>query len=114
MNFKLFSFLLEFNDTCALAIFYYNYCFDFDFKCLTSCSQIYFRVTSNSPMKACRTTKCVTYFNSTRSNDVNTVFPRTIAGGDYLFFRTERGRLFDGGDKLRDGYHSRKYGKLIL
>ena len=26
----------------------------------------------------------------------NTVFPRIIAGGDYLFFRTKRKRLFEG------------------
>ena len=26
----------------------------------------------------------------------STVFPRIIAGGDYFFFRTKRGRLFEG------------------
>ena len=26
----------------------------------------------------------------------NTIVPRIIAGGDYFFFRTERGRLFEG------------------
>ena len=26
----------------------------------------------------------------------HTVFPRIIAGGDYFFFHTERGRLFEG------------------
>ena len=26
----------------------------------------------------------------------NTVFPRIIAGSDYFFFRTKRGRLFEG------------------
>ena len=25
-----------------------------------------------------------------------TVFPRIIAGGDYFYFRTERGQLFEG------------------
>ena len=25
-----------------------------------------------------------------------TVFPRIIAGGDYFFFRTKRGQLFEG------------------
>ena len=28
----------------------------------------------------------------------NTVFPRILAGGNYFFFRTKRGRLLDGGD----------------
>ena len=31
----------------------------------------------------------------------NTVFPQIIAGGDYFFFRTEKGRLFDGGDYFK-------------
>ena len=31
----------------------------------------------------------------------NTVFPRIIAGGNYFFFRTKRGRLLDGGDYLK-------------
>ena len=26
------------------------------------------------------------------------VFPQIIAGGDYFFLRTKRGRLFEGGD----------------
>ena len=30
------------------------------------------------------------------------VFPRIIAGGDYFFFRTKRGRLFKGGDNSRE------------
>ena len=30
----------------------------------------------------------------------NTVFPRIIAGGNYFFFCTKRGRLLDGGDYL--------------
>ena len=31
----------------------------------------------------------------------NTVFPRIIAGGNYFFFRSKRGRLLDGGDYLK-------------
>ena len=31
----------------------------------------------------------------------NTVFPQIIAGGNYFFFRTKRGRLSDGGDYLK-------------
>ena len=27
---------------------------------------------------------------------ISTVYSRTIAGGDYFFLRTKRGRLFDG------------------
>ena len=30
------------------------------------------------------------------------VFPRIIAGGDYFFFRTKRGRLFKGSDNSRE------------
>ena len=30
-----------------------------------------------------------------------TVFPRITAGGDYFFFRTDRGRLFEGGDYFK-------------
>ena len=31
----------------------------------------------------------------------DTVFPQIIAGGDYFFFRTKRGRLFEGGDYFK-------------
>ena len=31
----------------------------------------------------------------------DTIFPRIIAGGDYFFFRTKRGRLFEGGDYFK-------------
>ena len=31
----------------------------------------------------------------------NTVFPRIIAGGNYFFFPTKRGRLLEGGDYLK-------------
>ena len=29
-----------------------------------------------------------------------TVFPQIIDGGDYFYFRTKRGRLFEGGDYI--------------
>ena len=31
----------------------------------------------------------------------DTVFLRIIAGGDYFFFRTKRGQLFEGGDYFK-------------
>ena len=34
-------------------------------------------------------------------NKMGAVFPRIIAGGDYFFFRTKRGRLFEGGDYFK-------------
>ena len=30
-----------------------------------------------------------------------TLFPRIITGGDYLFFSTKRGRIFEGGDYFK-------------
>ena len=35
--------------------------------------------------------------------NLSTVFPRIIAGGDYSFFRTKRGSLFEGGDYFKFG-----------
>ena len=32
---------------------------------------------------------------------MTTVFPRIIAGGVYFYFRTKRGRLFEGGDYFK-------------
>ena len=32
---------------------------------------------------------------------LTTVFPRIIAGGVYFYFRTKRGRLFEGGDYFK-------------
>ena len=34
-------------------------------------------------------------------NKMGAVFPRIIAGGNYFFFRTKRGRLFEGGDYFK-------------
>ena len=34
-------------------------------------------------------------------NKMGAVFPRIIAGGNYFFFRTKRGRLFEGGNYFK-------------
>ena len=40
----------------------------------------------------------VSLFSVFLSNSKLSIFPRIIAGGDYFFFHTKRGRLFEGGD----------------
>ena len=40
----------------------------------------------------------VSLFSVFFSNSKLTIFPRIIAGGNYIFSRTKRGRFFEGGD----------------
>ena len=40
-----------------------------------------------------------------------TVFPRIIAGGDYFYFRTKRGRLFEGRRLFEGGDYFKYFGQ---
>ena len=45
---------------------------------------------------------------------LHTVFPRIIAGGDYFFFRTERGRLFKGRRLFEGGDYFKYFSQEIV
>ena len=43
-----------------------------------------------------------------------TVFPRIIAGDDYFFFRTERGRLFEGRRLFEGGDYFKYFSEEVV
>ena len=42
-----------------------------------------------------------------------TVFPRIIAGGDYFYFHTKRGRLFEGRQLFEEGNYFKYFSQVM-
>ena len=48
------------------------------------------------------------------ATNLNTVFPRIIAGGDYFYFRTKRGRLFEGRRLFEGGDYFKYFSQEVV